>query len=55
MYNAGRAIVSRLKQRTEHHRRQADGTILTRIVNEGTLNLAPPGIELGVAEIFAAR
>ena len=36
-----------------HHRRQADATILTRIVHDGTLTPAPPGIELAVAEIFA--
>jgi Uma2 family endonuclease len=36
-----------------HHRRQPDGTILTSIVHDGTLTLAPPGIELAVAEIFA--
>lgn len=37
-----------------HHRRQPDGTILTSIVHDGVLTLAPPGLELGVAEIFAA-
>ena len=37
-----------------HHRRQADGTILTSIVHEGTLTLSPPGIEVGVAEMFSA-
>ncbi len=37
-----------------HHRHQADGTILTTIVHDGVLTLAPPGIELAVAEIFAA-
>ena len=37
-----------------HHRRQADGTILTTIVHDGVLALAPPGIEVAVAEIFAA-
>jgi Uma2 family endonuclease len=36
-----------------HHRRQADGTILTTIVHDGVLTLAPPGIELSVVEIFA--
>ena len=36
-----------------HHRRQADGTILTTVVHDGTLPLSPPGIELAVAEIFA--
>jgi Uma2 family endonuclease len=37
-----------------HHRRQDDGTILTTVVHDGTLVLAPPAIEIGVAEIFAA-
>jgi Uma2 family endonuclease len=37
-----------------HHRRQADGTILTTIVHDGVLILAPPGIDVGVADIFAA-
>jgi Uma2 family endonuclease len=37
-----------------HHRRQADSTILTTIVHEGALRLAPPGIDLAVADIFAA-
>ena len=36
-----------------HHRRQADGTILTTIVHDGVLTLAPPGIEVAVAEMFA--
>jgi len=36
-----------------HHRRQGDGTILTTIVHDGVLTLAPPGIEVGVADCFA--
>ena len=36
-----------------HHRRKADGTILKAEVHEGTLALSPPGIEVGVAEMFA--
>ena len=36
-----------------HHRRQADGTILTSLVQEGMLTLSPPGIELSVADMFA--
>ena len=36
-----------------HHRRHGDGTILTTIVHDGVLTLAPPGIEVAVAEIFA--
>ena len=36
------------------HSRQADGTILKLTVHEGTLALSPPGIEVGVVELFAA-
>jgi Uma2 family endonuclease len=36
-----------------HHRRQGDGTILTSIVQDGMLTLDPPGIEVGVGEMFA--
>ena len=36
-----------------HHRRQPDGTILTRLVGDGTLKLDPPGIEIAVSEVFA--
>jgi Uma2 family endonuclease len=35
-----------------HHQRQADGTILTRLIGEGTLRLDPPGIEIAVGSIF---
>ena len=31
-----------------------DGTILRSVVHQGTLTLSPPGIELIVAELFAA-
>ena len=37
-----------------HHRRQPDGTILTSIVHDGVLTLAPPGLQVAVAEMFAA-
>lgn len=37
---------------TLHHRRQADGTILTRIIANGMLTLDPPGIEIDVARFF---
>lgn len=32
-----------------HHRRQSDGTILTRLFNAGTIELDPPGIEVDVS------
>ena len=34
-----------------HHKRQSDGTILTRLVHSGTIALDPPGIEVDVADI----
>jgi Uma2 family endonuclease len=37
-----------------HHARAAGDTILTRIVREGTIALDPPGLELAVADVFAA-
>ena len=37
-----------------HHCHQGDGTILKSLVHEGTLPLSPPGIELAVADLFAA-
>jgi Uma2 family endonuclease len=36
------------------HGRQADGTILRSQVADGTVTLAPPGIELSVREVFTA-
>ncbi len=36
-----------------HHQRQAEGTILTRLVSDGALRLDPPGFEIPVAG-FAA-
>lgn len=36
-----------------HHQRQADGTILTRIVADGEIVLDPPGIVLAVREFCA--
>ena len=37
-----------------HHHRQEDGTMSRSVVHEGALTLSPPGIELAVAEMFAA-
>lgn len=36
-----------------HHRRQGDGTILTRLVASGDIVLEPPGIEISFEEILA--
>ena len=35
-----------------HHARQADGSIATRLLTSGPLQLAPPGITLEVASLF---
>jgi Uma2 family endonuclease len=37
-----------------HHSRQGDGTILRSVVHEGALSLSPPGLDVPVAELFAA-
>ena len=37
-----------------HYSRQADGTLARSVVHESTLTLSPPGIEVVVAEMFAA-
>jgi Uma2 family endonuclease len=37
-----------------HHRRSDRGGIETRILREGGLALDPPGIEIGLADLFAA-
>lgn len=36
-----------------HHRRQPDGSILTRIISGGSIRLDPPGLELDVERCFA--
>jgi Uma2 family endonuclease len=36
-----------------HYRRQSDGTPLRSVVHEGILTLSPPGLDVGVAELFA--
>jgi Uma2 family endonuclease len=38
-----------------HHSPQPDGTILKSEMHEGTLALSPPGIEVGMAEMFAVE
>lgn len=35
-----------------HHKRQKDGTILTRLVSQGEMVLQPPGFEVDVAPFF---
>ena len=36
-----------------HHQRQGEGTILTRLLNDGRLRLDPSGLEINVPELFA--
>lgn len=36
-----------------HHQRQADDTILTRLLSDGALRLSPPGLEIDVPHLFA--
>ena len=38
-----------------HHRRGEDGTITTRVIEDGELVLDPPGLMLRVAELFPAN
>src|SRR6516164_382627 len=45
-------IVYPEKPRIIHHARAIQNTILTRIVNEGSIELDPPGIELAVADVY---
>ncbi len=35
-----------------HHARGADDVLATRVVHEGSITLAPPGIEVAVADFF---
>jgi Uma2 family endonuclease len=35
-----------------HHQRQDNGTILTRLINEGALRLNPPGLEIEAEQLF---
>lgn len=35
-----------------HHRRQSDGTVLTRLLHNGALNFDPPGLDADIAAFF---
>lgn len=35
-----------------HHARQDDGTILTRLVQDGAVTMNPPGVEIAVEDVF---
>jgi Uma2 family endonuclease len=47
-------IVDPTKPMIVHHARGAEGTLVTRIVTEGSITLDPPGMELAVSEIYRA-
>jgi Uma2 family endonuclease len=47
-------IVDPDKRLLIHHARGAGDVVNTRIVNEGSLLLDPPGLTLAVSELFAA-
>lgn len=36
-----------------HHQRQADGTILTRLISDGPVHLDPPGFSIQMTDIFS--
>ncbi|MCJ2087851.1 Uma2 family endonuclease [Methylobacterium sp. E-005] len=46
-------IIDPMKRLVIHHRRGADGLIVSRIATDSTLDLTPPGLTLPVAELFA--
>lgn len=45
-------MVDPLAKLIVHHARQDDATILTRIVTDGAVDLAPPGLALDLADVF---
>jgi len=46
-------IVHPVSQRILHHKRQADGTLLTTIMSGGVLRLDPPGLSVDLTEILS--
>ncbi len=46
-------VVDPERKRAIHHQRQADGTILTRLVSSGPIHLDPPGLDLDVERCFS--
>jgi hypothetical protein len=45
-------IVDPDKRIVIHHARGTGDVVATRIVSEGTLRLAPPGLEIAAGELF---
>lgn len=46
-------IVYPKDKRLIHHKRQGDGTILTRIITAGPLRLDPPGLSVDLTEVLS--
>ena len=46
-------ILDPVKKVVTHHERGADGVITTHILQGSTITLTPPGIDVGLVEIFA--
>jgi Uma2 family endonuclease len=47
-------IVDPDRPRVIHHARSEDGTIITRIVGDGAIVLDPPGLQIAIADVYAA-
>ena len=45
-------VIDPEKPQVIHHARGEDGSILTRIVNDGTLALDPPGMTIAIADLY---
>ena len=47
-------VLDTAKRLVIHHARSTGGTILTRVITEGTIALNPPGLEIALADIYGA-
>lgn len=45
-------VLDTAKRLVIHHARAAGGTILTRVITEGSIALDPPGLDIGLADIY---
>jgi len=45
-------VVDPDKPQIIHHARNPDGSILTRVVTEGAVILDPPGMQIGIADLY---
>ena len=46
-------IIDPEKKIVTHHQRHTDRDILTRILQEGSISMVPPGLEIELADLFA--